>query len=72
MLWVGYSRADTSFKCNGLCTKTNLRGMLQEKYFCMVDMVFSFLAGFVDSANVLIGQATITRFFTMYSNLTNF
>lgn len=43
--------------------------MLEGKYFCIFDMVFPFVAGFVDRTAVLTEDAPMTELHTIYSNL---
>lgn len=66
---VDFSTVDTSSKLNRLFTGTGLSGMLEGKDYLTFDMVFSFIACFIERATGLFEQAPMTSLHTMYSDL---
>lgn len=48
-----------------------LRGMLQGKDYCTLDLVFPFVASFIDHTTGLVEQAPMTRLHIMNSDLDN-
>lgn len=69
---VGFATGDTSLELNRLLTGIHLRAMLQVKDNRTLDMLLSFVTGFVNRATGLVEQKRMTRSPTKYSDQTSF
>ena len=70
-LHVDFSSSQKSAQLNGFFTNTGVKGMLEGKDYHQLDMVFPFVAAFIDRASRRTIEAPLTSVCTAYSDLLN-
>ena len=68
-LHVDFSKGEKGTNLNGLFTEDGIRGMLSAKDYHHVDMVFPFIAAFIDTCCDEVETAPLTSICTQYSDL---
>ena len=68
---VDYSKKESSVQLNGFFTHDGIKGMLEAKNYQNMDMIFPFIAAFIDRATGLEDTAMLTHVHATYSLLMN-
>ena len=68
-LTIDFSTSEIGQQLNGLFLNQGLRGMLEGRHFKSLDMVFPFVAAFIDFCCDELEQAPLTTLLSMYSEL---
>ena len=68
-LHVDFSKKEKTAQLNGFFLRDGVRGMLEGKNYRAIDLVFPFIAAFVDRALGFQDQPTLTTLNMMYTEL---
>ena len=71
-LHVEFSKAKTSTRLDGLFVEDRVRGMLEGKDYKTVDMIFPFIAAFIDRACGEVSNGPVTTVSVLYLDLVGF
>lgn len=67
---IDFSKGDMLSGLKGLSLKGRVQGLLNENYYVVLDLLFSYVSGFINPATGHAYEPVMTKWRNMYSHLT--